>query len=73
VDLSELPDPSVPIRYPDFSIVDGPGFSENPSPDRVVQTDPRKATAEKGKREHEETVTGYVRLAEEALKQRGLG
>ena len=72
VDLSQLPDPSVPIRYPDFSIVDGPGFSENPSPGRIVQTDPRKATADKGRREFEETVTGYIRLTEEALKEKGL-
>ena len=73
VDLSQLPDRSVPIRYPDFSIVDGAGFSENPSPGRVVQTDPRNATVEKGKKEHEETVQSYIRLAEEALKQKGLG
>jgi creatinine amidohydrolase len=46
VDLEELPERSVPIRYPDFSIVDGPGFSENPSPGRVVQTDPRDASME---------------------------
>ena len=73
VDLSQLPDRSVPIRYPDFSIVDGPGFSDNPSPGRVVQTDPRDATADKGKKEYEETVQDYIQLAEEALKQKGLG
>jgi creatinine amidohydrolase len=72
VDLSQLSDPSVPIRYPDFSIVDGPGFSENPSPGRVVQTDPRNATVNEGKKEHEENVQGYIQLAEEALKQKGL-
>ena len=70
VDLSELPERGVPIRYPDFSIVDGPGFSENPSPGGVVQTDPRDATAEKGKKIFEDTAQLFVRIAEEALKQR---
>jgi creatinine amidohydrolase len=69
VDLSSLPPRSVPIRYPDFSVVDGPGFSEEPSPDRVVQTDPRDATAEKGKKIFEDTVKMYVALVEKALKQ----
>ena len=72
VDLSALPPRAVPIRYPDFSVVDGPGFSEKPSPGRVVQTDPRDATVEKGKRVFEDTVRMYVDLAEGALAKRGL-
>lgn len=72
VDLSTLPPRSVPIRYPDFSIVDGPGFSDHPSPGRVVATDPRDATAEKGRKIFEETVKMYVELAEVALKERRL-
>jgi creatinine amidohydrolase len=71
VDLSKLPARAVPIRYPDFSIVDGPGFSDHPAPDKVVKTDPRDATAEKGKKIFEDTVKMYVDLAEKALKGRG--
>jgi len=71
VDLSQLPERGVPIRYPDFSVVDGPGFSENPSPGRVVQTDPREANADRGKQLFEDTVKRYVQLAEEALKHKG--
>ena len=71
VDISQLPDKGVPIHYPDFSIVDGPGFSENPSPNRVVQTDPREATADKGKGNFEEMVNLYIQLAADALKGEG--
>jgi creatinine amidohydrolase len=69
VDLSALPPRSVPIRYPDFSVVDGPGFSEKPSPGRIVQTDPRDATAEKGKKIFEDTVKMYVGIATDALQK----
>jgi len=69
VDLSALPPRSVPIRYPDFSVVDGPGFSEKPSPDRIVLTDPRDATLEKGKRIFDDTVRMYIDLAKAALKK----
>jgi creatinine amidohydrolase len=72
VDLSALPPRNVPIHYKDFSIVDGPGFSGKPSPDKVTATDPRDATAEKGRQVFEETVKMYVGLAEEALKGNGL-
>ncbi len=72
VDLSALPPRDVPIRYPDFSVVDGPGFSEHPSPGRVVATDPRDATVEKGKSVFEATVQTYVELAGKALKDRRL-
>jgi hypothetical protein len=70
VDLSTLPSRSVPIRYPDFSVVDGPGFSEKPSPGRVVQTDPRDATPEQGRGVFEDTVKMFVKLAKEALGSR---
>jgi len=72
VDLSALPPRNVPIHYKDFSIVDGPGFSGKPSPDKVTATDPRDATAEKGRQVFEETVKMYVGLAEEALQENGL-
>ncbi len=72
VDLSTLPPRTVPIHYPDFSVVDGPGFSEHPSPGRVVQTDPRDATVEKGKSVFDATVQTYVELASQALEEKGL-
>jgi creatinine amidohydrolase len=72
VDLGELPSKDVPIRYPEFSIVDGNGFSKNPSPDKIVQTDPREATAEKGKETFEQTVEMFLKLTNNALKEKGL-
>jgi creatinine amidohydrolase len=72
VDLGALPPRNIPIHYKDFSIVDGPGFSGKPSPDRVTATDPRDATAEKGRQVFEETVKMFIGLAEEALKNREL-
>jgi creatinine amidohydrolase len=73
VDLGELPEREVPIRYPDFSIVDGAGFSDHPSPGRIVQTDPRDATAARGRKVFEDTVAMYVELARGALSDKGLG
>jgi creatinine amidohydrolase len=72
VDLSRLPPRDVPIRYQDFSIVDGPGFTEEPHPERIVQTDPRDASEEQGKKLFEDTVEMYVRLTRESLKKKGL-
>jgi creatinine amidohydrolase len=72
VDLSALPPREKPIHYVDFSVVDGPGFSEKPSEGRVVKTDPRDATAEKGKTIFDDTVAMYVDLAAKALKEKGL-
>ena len=72
VDLSALPPRNVPLHYKDFSVVDGPGFSEHPSPDRVVKTDPRDATAEIGRKHFEDAVAMYVKLAAEALAQQGI-
>jgi creatinine amidohydrolase len=72
VDLTTLPPRKVPIHYKDFSIVDGPGFSGKPSPDKVTATDPRDATVEKGRQVFEETVKMYVELAEEALRAKKL-
>jgi creatinine amidohydrolase len=72
VDLSALPPRSVPIHYHEFSIVDDPGFSEKPSPGRIVQTDPRDASAEKGKKIFEGMAATYVELAKQVLAERGL-
>lgn len=72
VDLSQLPPRSTPIHYKDFSVVDGPGFSDKPSEGRVVKTDPRDSTAEKGKKIFEDTVDMFIDLAGKALSQKGL-
>ena len=72
VDLSTLPARDVPIRYPDFSVADGPGFSEHPSPDRVVREDPRDATVEQGRKIFENTVRMFVDLAARSLQEKGL-
>ena len=72
VDLTTLPERNVPIRYPDFSIVDAAGFTRNPSKDRVVQTDPRDATPELGKEIFANTVKKFVKITEDALKELGL-
>ena len=68
-DLSALPPRSVPIHYKDFSVVDGPGFSDKPSADRVVVTDPRDATAEKGRSIFDSTVAMFAELADEVLAE----
>ena len=70
VDLGTLPKRGKPIRYTDFSIVDGPGFSEKPHPDRVVQEDPRDAEASRGKKIFEETVKMYVDLVNDSLRRK---
>jgi len=72
VDLGQLPNRELPIRYPEFSVVDGPGFSRNPDPDRVVRADPRDASVDRGRRIFEQTVRMYVALAREALQGKGL-
>lgn len=71
VDLSALPPRNVPLRYRDFSVVDGAGFSEHPSPDRIVKTDPRDATAEKGRKIFDDTVAMFVELAAKVLAEKG--
>jgi len=72
VDLGTLPKRDKPIHYTDFSIVDGPGFSEKPHPQRIVDADPRDANAARGKKIFEETVTMYADLVAEALKTKKL-
>ncbi len=72
VDLATLPPRATPIKYPDFSVVDGRGFSENPNPGGVVGTDPRDATPEKGKEIFEAAAAMFVGLCEAALKEKGL-
>jgi len=72
VDLAALPERNVPIRYPDFSVVDGPGFTKNPHKDKVVTADPRDANAEFGKELFTKSVEKFVKITEKALKELGL-
>jgi creatinine amidohydrolase len=72
VDLSRLPDRSTPIRYPDFSVVDGPGFSRSPPADRVVREDPRDATRELGARLCGEAVDKILAMVRAALESAGI-
>lgn len=69
VDVTALPPKDVPIRYPDFSVVDGPGFTKTPDKDRVVKADPRDATAEFGKEIFEKSVEKFVNITEQALQE----
>ncbi|MCX7028556.1 MAG: creatininase family protein [Spirochaetes bacterium] len=72
VDLSMLPERPTPIRYPEFSIVDGPGFSRNPPADRIVHADPRDATREFGAKLLDEAVAKILAMADKALQAAGI-
>jgi creatinine amidohydrolase len=50
VDLAALPPRGVPLRYQDYSVVDGAGFSAQYDPQHLVRHDPRDATAAKGQK-----------------------
>ncbi len=61
VDLNTLPERDVPIRYTDFSIVDGAGFDPDYKPKQydpahVVKHSPHDADAEKGGKWFEQCV-----------------
>lgn len=58
VDVGTLPPREAPLKYPDFSIVDGPGFTPAAKPDHEVprDRDPRYANAQAGKEYFEKTV-----------------
>jgi creatinine amidohydrolase len=71
VDFSTIPDKSLPIHYPDFSIVDGAGFSKEPDPEKIVRTDPRDAKEALGKELHEKIVGDFLNLTKAALKKKG--
>jgi len=72
VDLSRLPDRATPIRYPDFSVVDGPGFTRSPPADRVVREDPRDATRELGAKLCGEAVDKILATVRAALESAGI-
>ncbi|HSV93361.1 MAG TPA: creatininase family protein, partial [Desulfobacterales bacterium] len=71
VDLAALPPRQTPIRYPEFSIVDGPGFTRTPPADRVVRADPRAATREYGTKLCAEAVAKIVAMATAGLAATG--
>ncbi len=58
VDLNALPPADVPLKYTDFSIVNGAGFTSASKPDRLVpqENDPRNASADAGKGHFETTI-----------------
>ncbi|HBO45218.1 MAG TPA: hypothetical protein DD670_15080 [Planctomycetaceae bacterium] len=58
VDVATLPPRDVTLRYPEFSIVDGPGFTPASKPAREVprDSDPRYASAEAGRGYFEKAV-----------------
>ena len=67
VDLDTLPSREVPIRYTDFSIVDGIGFTQGHDPEHIIRkTDPRDATVDKG-RESFEKMVGQMATAVKKL------
>lgn len=72
VDLATLPAAGTPITYPDYGIVDGPGFAGNPPEDFAVapEADPRAATAAGGAETIGHEVAALVHVATEALANR---
>jgi creatinine amidohydrolase len=72
IDLSALPPRQTPIRYPEFSVVDGPGFTRTPPDDRVVRADPRDATREYGAKLCAEAVAKIVAMAKAGLGEAGI-
>ncbi len=58
IDLSTLPPKDVPLKYADFSVVNGQGFIAS-KPDRLVpkEFDPRYANAQIGKAHFETTIS----------------
>jgi creatinine amidohydrolase len=72
VDLAELPPLPAPLRYREFSVVDGHGFSRHPDPEKIVREDPRSATARDGAVFFEDAVRACIAAAEAGMKAKGL-
>jgi creatinine amidohydrolase/Fe(II)-dependent formamide hydrolase-like protein len=70
VDVGALPPRDVPLKYQDFSIVDGPGFTPAAKPDREVprDSDPRYANAQAGREYFEKAVAEICGKIEKLLK-----
>ena len=69
VDLGTLPPQNIPLKYTDFSVVDGAGFIAS-KPDRMVtkEADPRAATAQIGEAHFETAVTEICAKIERLLE-----
>jgi creatinine amidohydrolase len=69
IDLSALPPNNIPLKYADFSIVDGVGFTPASRPEREVPApyDPRRATIQIGKDNFERIVAEICGKIEETL------
>lgn len=74
VDLATLPPNGVPLRYEEFGIVDGEAFDGSPTPNFTVrpEADPRKASAELGRKVLEAEVARLVTLVQENARALGL-
>jgi len=72
IDLSTLPSKEVPLKYADFSIVNGEGFIAS-KPDRLVpeEFDPRDADARIGKLHFETTVSEVLGKIERLVSGKG--
>jgi creatinine amidohydrolase len=69
VDLSALPPPDVPLKYTDFSIVNGAGFMGTSNTGGLVprEHDPRYANAQIGKAHFETTISEICGKIEQLL------
>ena len=56
VHLDNLPDSSKKMKYQEYSIVDGVGFTPHYDPDHIVKSDPREASAAWGRALFEDCV-----------------
>jgi len=72
VDMGTLPVKGKPIKYQDYSIVDGLGFSPTPDPEQIVQTDPRNASEELGKKIFNDIVKKFIGMTNKVLQNKGL-
>ncbi len=69
VDMATLPSKERGLKYKDFSIVDGPGFTEGHDPDHLVRnTDPRDSNRELGQKLFEAAVSQMIGRIERMLK-----
>jgi len=70
VDLGTLPPKGVPLKYRDFSVVDGIGFTPEHDPDHIVRVeDPRSADSEKGRKWFEAAVQEMEKTMEHLIGQ----
>jgi len=72
VDMGTLPVKGKPIKYQNYSIVDGLGFSSTPDPEQIVRTDPRNASEELGEKIFNDIVKKFIGMTNKVLKNKGL-